>query len=59
MGCLGNHLLVVFFRVHNAIPEINAEQLQVYLSLENLDLSSNLISEIKAASFPRMQLKYL
>ncbi|XP_068029432.1 leucine-rich repeats and immunoglobulin-like domains protein 2 isoform X3 [Anomalospiza imberbis] len=45
--------------VHNAIPEINAEQLQVYLSLENLDLSSNLISEIKASSFPRMQLKYL
>ncbi|NXI60618.1 LRIG2 protein, partial [Chloroceryle aenea] len=45
--------------VHNTIPEINAEQLQVYLSLENLDLSSNLISEIKAASFPRMQLKYL
>uniref|UniRef100_A0A8C2U3X4 Leucine rich repeats and immunoglobulin like domains 2 n=1 Tax=Coturnix japonica TaxID=93934 RepID=A0A8C2U3X4_COTJA len=45
--------------VHNAIPEINAEQLQVYLALENLDLSSNLISEIKAASFPRMQLKYL
>uniref|UniRef100_A0A8C2U233 Leucine rich repeats and immunoglobulin like domains 2 n=1 Tax=Coturnix japonica TaxID=93934 RepID=A0A8C2U233_COTJA len=53
------HLLLVFFRVHNAIPEINAEQLQVYLALENLDLSSNLISEIKAASFPRMQLKYL
>ncbi|XP_010079511.1 PREDICTED: leucine-rich repeats and immunoglobulin-like domains protein 2 [Pterocles gutturalis] len=45
--------------VHNTIPEINAEQLQVYLSLENLDLSSNLISEIKASSFPRMQLKYL
>ncbi|NXD77727.1 LRIG2 protein, partial [Halcyon senegalensis] len=51
--------LLLFFRVHNTIPEINAEQLQVYLSLENLDLSSNLISEIKAASFPRMQLKYL
>ncbi|XP_039551724.1 leucine-rich repeats and immunoglobulin-like domains protein 2 isoform X2 [Passer montanus] len=45
--------------VHNTIPEINAEQLQVYVSLENLDLSSNLISEIKASSFPRMQLKYL
>ncbi|XP_067166792.1 leucine-rich repeats and immunoglobulin-like domains protein 2 isoform X3 [Apteryx mantelli] len=45
--------------VHNTIPEINAEQLQVYLSLENLDLSSNLISEIKTSSFPRMQLKYL
>ncbi|OXB56448.1 hypothetical protein ASZ78_004546 [Callipepla squamata] len=59
MGRFGNHLLLVSFRVHNAIPEINAEQLQVYLSLENLDLSSNLISEIKAASFPRMQLKYL
>ncbi|XP_077191044.1 leucine-rich repeats and immunoglobulin-like domains protein 2 [Paroedura picta] len=45
--------------VHNRIPEIIPEQLQLYASLENLDLSSNLISEIKASSFPRMQLKYL
>uniref|UniRef100_A0A8D0HAL2 Leucine rich repeats and immunoglobulin like domains 2 n=1 Tax=Sphenodon punctatus TaxID=8508 RepID=A0A8D0HAL2_SPHPU len=45
--------------VHNTIPEINTEQIQLYLSLENLDLSSNLISEIKTSSFPRMQLKYL
>ncbi|XP_042318211.1 leucine-rich repeats and immunoglobulin-like domains protein 2 isoform X2 [Sceloporus undulatus] len=45
--------------VHNTIPEIIPEQLQFYVSLENLDLSSNLISEIKMSSFPRMQLKYL
>ncbi|KAJ7331786.1 hypothetical protein JRQ81_013966, partial [Phrynocephalus forsythii] len=45
--------------VHNTIPEIVPEQLQLYISLENLDLSSNLISEIKVSSFPRMQLKYL
>ncbi|XP_053101611.1 leucine-rich repeats and immunoglobulin-like domains protein 2 isoform X2 [Hemicordylus capensis] len=45
--------------VHNTIPEIIPEQLQVYVSLENLDLSSNLISEIKASSFPQMQLKFL
>ncbi|CAI5777833.1 leucine-rich repeats and immunoglobulin-like domains protein 2 [Podarcis lilfordi] len=45
--------------VHNTISEIVPDQLQHYISLENLDLSSNLISEIKASSFPRMQLKYL
>ncbi|XP_015280668.1 PREDICTED: leucine-rich repeats and immunoglobulin-like domains protein 2 [Gekko japonicus] len=45
--------------VHNRVSEIIPEQLQLYVSLENLDLSSNLISEIKASSFPRMQLKYL
>ncbi|XP_061487965.1 leucine-rich repeats and immunoglobulin-like domains protein 2 isoform X2 [Rhineura floridana] len=45
--------------VHNAISEIVPEQLLHYISLENLDLSSNLISEIKASSFPQMQLKYL
>ncbi|XP_074119189.1 leucine-rich repeats and immunoglobulin-like domains protein 2 [Sminthopsis crassicaudata] len=45
--------------VHNVIPEVSAEQLQFYLSLETLDLSSNVISEIKTSSFPRMQLKYL
>ncbi|XP_066480338.1 leucine-rich repeats and immunoglobulin-like domains protein 2 [Tiliqua scincoides] len=45
--------------VHNTISEIVPEQLQLYVSLENLDLSSNIISEIKVSSFPRMQLKYL
>ncbi|XP_074833450.1 leucine-rich repeats and immunoglobulin-like domains protein 2 isoform X2 [Carettochelys insculpta] len=51
--------ITILSLVYNLIPEINAEQLQLYLSLENLDLSSNLISEVKASSFPRMQLKYL
>ncbi|XP_023557500.1 leucine-rich repeats and immunoglobulin-like domains protein 2 isoform X2 [Octodon degus] len=45
--------------VHNLIPEINAEAFQFYPALESLDLSSNIISEIKTSSFPRMQLKYL
>ncbi|XP_040854229.1 leucine-rich repeats and immunoglobulin-like domains protein 2 isoform X2 [Ochotona curzoniae] len=45
--------------VHNMIPEINAEAFQLYSALESLDLSSNIISEIKTSSFPRMQLKYL
>ncbi|KAG8517692.1 Leucine-rich repeats and immunoglobulin-like domains protein 2, partial [Galemys pyrenaicus] len=45
--------------VHNIIPQINAEALQFYPSLESLDLSSNIISDIKTSSFPRMPLKYL
>ncbi|XP_069862575.1 leucine-rich repeats and immunoglobulin-like domains protein 2 isoform X2 [Dipodomys merriami] len=45
--------------VHNLIPQINAEAFQFYPALESLDLSSNIISEIKTSSFPRMQLKYL
>ncbi|XP_060628599.2 leucine-rich repeats and immunoglobulin-like domains protein 2 [Anolis sagrei] len=51
--------ITVLSLVHNTIPEIEPEQLQLFVSLENLDLSSNLISEIKISSFPRMQLKYL
>uniref|UniRef100_A0A4W6D5H0 Leucine rich repeats and immunoglobulin like domains 2 n=1 Tax=Lates calcarifer TaxID=8187 RepID=A0A4W6D5H0_LATCA len=34
-------------------------QLQPYVSLETLDLTSNSISELKVGSFPYMQLKYL
>ncbi|XP_052586230.1 leucine-rich repeats and immunoglobulin-like domains protein 2 isoform X2 [Peromyscus californicus insignis] len=45
--------------VHNLIPEINAEAFQLYSALESLDLSSNIISEIKTSSFPQMSLKYL
>ncbi|XP_038167408.1 leucine-rich repeats and immunoglobulin-like domains protein 2 isoform X3 [Arvicola amphibius] len=45
--------------VHNLIPEINAEALQLYSALESLDLSSNIITEIKTSSFPQMSLKYL
>lgn len=45
--------------VHNIIPEINAQALQFYPALQSLDLSSNIISEIKTSSFPHMQLKYL
>nr|XP_033774223.1 leucine-rich repeats and immunoglobulin-like domains protein 2 [Geotrypetes seraphini] len=45
--------------VHNKVLEVTSECLQFYLSLETLDLSSNLISEIKTSSFPPMQIKYL
>ncbi|CAB1450189.1 unnamed protein product [Pleuronectes platessa] len=45
--------------VHNRISELSMHQLQPYISLETLDLTSNSISELKAGSFPFMQLKYL
>ncbi|KAK6321512.1 hypothetical protein J4Q44_G00084880 [Coregonus suidteri] len=45
--------------VHNLISELSMHQLQPYIYLETLDLSSNSISEIKAGAFPPMQLKYL
>ncbi|KAJ8391161.1 hypothetical protein AAFF_G00095900 [Aldrovandia affinis] len=45
--------------IHNRISELVTQQLQPYISLESLDLSSNSISELKAGSFPPMQLKYL
>ncbi|GLD62978.1 leucine-rich repeats and immunoglobulin-like domains protein 2 isoform X1 [Lates japonicus] len=45
--------------VHNRITELSMHQLQPYVSLETLDLTSNSISELKVGSFPYMQLKYL
>ncbi|KAG7494683.1 leucine-rich repeats and immunoglobulin-like domains protein 2 [Solea senegalensis] len=45
--------------VHNKITELSIHQLQPYISLETLDLTSNAISELKVGSFPNMQLKYL
>uniref|UniRef100_A0A673A3K6 Leucine-rich repeats and immunoglobulin-like domains 2 n=1 Tax=Sphaeramia orbicularis TaxID=375764 RepID=A0A673A3K6_9TELE len=45
--------------VHNRISELSMHQLQPYVSLESLDLTSNSISELKVGSFPSMQLKYL
>uniref|UniRef100_A0A671KFM2 Leucine-rich repeats and immunoglobulin-like domains protein 2 n=1 Tax=Sinocyclocheilus anshuiensis TaxID=1608454 RepID=A0A671KFM2_9TELE len=51
--------ITVLSLVHNRISEVLAEQLLPYSSLESLDLSSNSISELKAGSFPPMQLKYL
>uniref|UniRef100_A0A7N9AXT2 Leucine-rich repeats and immunoglobulin-like domains 2 n=1 Tax=Mastacembelus armatus TaxID=205130 RepID=A0A7N9AXT2_9TELE len=45
--------------VHNRISELLMHQLQPYVSLETLDLTSNSISELKVGSFPSMQLKYL
>uniref|UniRef100_A0A8C6WZ86 Leucine-rich repeats and immunoglobulin-like domains 2 n=1 Tax=Neogobius melanostomus TaxID=47308 RepID=A0A8C6WZ86_9GOBI len=45
--------------IHNRISEVSMHQLQPYVSLESLDLTSNSISELKVGSFPSMQLKYL
>uniref|UniRef100_A0A3Q2TFT3 Leucine rich repeats and immunoglobulin like domains 2 n=1 Tax=Fundulus heteroclitus TaxID=8078 RepID=A0A3Q2TFT3_FUNHE len=45
--------------VHNRISELLQHQLQPYVSLETLDLTSNSIAEVRAGSFPSMQLKYL
>ncbi|KAM9814138.1 leucine-rich repeats and immunoglobulin-like domains protein 2 [Neosynchiropus ocellatus] len=45
--------------VHNRISELQGHQLQPFLSLESLDLTSNSITELKVGSFPFMQLKYL
>ncbi|MEE6480726.1 hypothetical protein FKM82_012656 [Ascaphus truei] len=44
---------------NNKIDVILPEHLKPYQSLETLDLSSNLITEMKTASFPTLQLKYL
>lgn len=51
--------ITVLSLVYNRISEVVAEQLLPYSVLESLDLSSNSISELKAGSFPPMQLKYL
>ncbi|XP_054906279.1 leucine-rich repeats and immunoglobulin-like domains protein 2 [Poeciliopsis prolifica] len=45
--------------VHNRISELLMHQLQPYISLETLDLTSNSISELKVGAFPSIQLKYL
>ncbi|XP_069547267.1 leucine-rich repeats and immunoglobulin-like domains protein 2 isoform X2 [Brachyistius frenatus] len=45
--------------VHNRISELLMHQLQPYVYLETLDLTSNSITELKIGSFPSMQLKYL
>lgn len=45
--------------IHNRISEVSMLQLQPFVSLESLDLTSNSISELKVGSFPSMQLKYL
>ncbi|XP_033822115.1 leucine-rich repeats and immunoglobulin-like domains protein 2 isoform X1 [Periophthalmus magnuspinnatus] len=45
--------------IHNRISELSMPQLQSYVSLESLDLTSNSISELKVGSFPSIQLKYL
>uniref|UniRef100_A0A8C6UYB3 Leucine-rich repeats and immunoglobulin-like domains 2 n=1 Tax=Neogobius melanostomus TaxID=47308 RepID=A0A8C6UYB3_9GOBI len=45
--------------IHNCISEVSVHQLQPYVSLESLDLTSNSISELKVGSFPSMQLKYV
>lgn len=43
---------LVCFRQHNKIRSVEGSQLQAYLSLEVLDLSSNNITEIRNTCFP-------
>ncbi|KAJ8259583.1 hypothetical protein GJAV_G00171110 [Gymnothorax javanicus] len=51
--------ITVLLLVHNRISELSPQQLEPFVALETLDLSSNSISELRAGSFPPMQLKYL
>ncbi|KAJ8245552.1 hypothetical protein GJAV_G00271960 [Gymnothorax javanicus] len=44
---------------NNRISQISEEQLQAFRSLETLDLSGNIIAELKASSFPVLPLKNL
>ncbi|XP_077121492.1 leucine-rich repeats and immunoglobulin-like domains protein 3 isoform X1 [Ranitomeya variabilis] len=44
---------------NNKIASLLPEHLEPYQSLETLDLSNNLITEMKTPSFPLLQLKYL
>ncbi|XP_073476080.1 leucine-rich repeats and immunoglobulin-like domains protein 3 isoform X1 [Aquarana catesbeiana] len=44
---------------NNKIHVILPEHLEPYQSLETLDLSNNLVTELKAPSFPVLKLKYL
>ncbi|XP_077387093.1 leucine-rich repeats and immunoglobulin-like domains protein 2 [Festucalex cinctus] len=45
--------------IHNHISELMMHQLLPYESLETLDLTSNSLSQLRAGTFPSMQLKYL
>uniref|UniRef100_A0A3P9PDL1 Leucine rich repeats and immunoglobulin like domains 2 n=1 Tax=Poecilia reticulata TaxID=8081 RepID=A0A3P9PDL1_POERE len=45
--------------VHNRISELLMHELQPYISLETLDLTSNSISVLKVGAFPSIQLRYL
>ncbi|XP_068598119.1 leucine-rich repeats and immunoglobulin-like domains protein 2 [Brachionichthys hirsutus] len=45
--------------VHNRISELSMHQLQPFVSLETLDLTSNSITELNVGSFPPLPLKFL
>ncbi|XP_018108000.1 leucine-rich repeats and immunoglobulin-like domains protein 3 isoform X3 [Xenopus laevis] len=51
--------ITLFSLTNNKIEVILPEHLKPYQSLETLDLSNNLITELRAGSFPALQLKYL
>ncbi|XP_053572722.1 leucine-rich repeats and immunoglobulin-like domains protein 3 [Bombina bombina] len=51
--------ITLFSLTNNKIDVILPEHLTPYQSLETLDLSNNFITELKTASFPALQLKYL
>ncbi|XP_036375757.1 leucine-rich repeats and immunoglobulin-like domains protein 3 [Megalops cyprinoides] len=55
--CAAN--ITVLSLANNRIAKIPLERLQAFQSLETLDLSNNIISELKATSFPVLPLKNL
>ncbi|KAM4677054.1 leucine-rich repeats and immunoglobulin-like domains protein 3 [Discoglossus pictus] len=58
LGPLSSNI-TLFSLTNNKIDVILPEHLTPYQSLETLDLSGNFITELKTASFPTLQLKYL
>ncbi|KAG8439728.1 hypothetical protein GDO86_005775 [Hymenochirus boettgeri] len=51
--------ITLFSLTNNKIEVILPEHLKPYQALETLDLSNNLITELRTGSFPALQLKYL
>nr|XP_033781983.1 leucine-rich repeats and immunoglobulin-like domains protein 1 isoform X3 [Geotrypetes seraphini] len=51
LGSTSSHVVALFLH-HNKIHSVEASQLQSYITLETLDLSSNEITEIRSNSFP-------
>ncbi|XP_064450022.1 leucine-rich repeats and immunoglobulin-like domains protein 1 isoform X3 [Mirounga angustirostris] len=51
LGAASSHIISLFLQ-HNKIRSVEGSQLQTYLSLEVLDLSSNNITEIRNTCFP-------
>lgn len=59
LSFIGAGVCMCVFRANNRIAAISAEQLEPFLSLETLDLSNNVVGDIRASSFPALSLKNL